>query len=130
MAPPPTERGNPSYAASIPARAERFNGPTSPRTWKPGVTPAKTTTQHRASMEPRPHERGNPLLLGGYDFETRLQWSHVLTNVETAQLPSYRRPRGALQWSHVLTNMETLRQADHGHAPLPSSNEPPSSRTW
>ncbi len=37
----------------------------------------------------------------------RLQWSHVLTNVETAFLVQFFREHVLLQWSHVLTNVET-----------------------
>ena len=34
-------------------------------------------------MEPRPHERGNVPYLIVEAGEYKLQWSHVLTNVET-----------------------------------------------
>jgi len=37
----------------------------------------------QASMEPRPHERGNVLKASGKLAAVVLQWSHVLTNVET-----------------------------------------------
>ena len=36
-----------------------------------------------ASMEPRPHERGNGFAEAGKMPSGKLQWSHVLTNVET-----------------------------------------------
>ncbi len=84
-------------------------------------------------MEPRPHERGNRRdeLVEAF-VDALLQWSHVLTNVETSRLT--RRTAAApsdfngatssrtwkhvkesgpeveapiLQWSHVLTNVET-----------------------
>src|SRR2546423_6976805 len=110
-----------------------FNGATSSRTWK--LTEAGmryihgeglqwshvlTNVETRladeaiaryagASMEPRPHERGNPVVLSANRYSPSvLQWSHVLTNVETR--PSTRMPASlttALQWSHVLTNVET-----------------------
>ena len=39
-------------------------------------------------MEPRPYERGNAKSYGAAIYETyELQWSHVLTNVETVQSP-------------------------------------------
>src|ERR1043166_4525954 len=98
------------------------------------------TRQHRywylrpddASMEPRPHERGNyygkdeeqavqkcfngatssrtwKLLRQGRGAGRTevLQWSHVLTNVETNGCGPPPDCRGLLQWSHVLTNVET-----------------------
>src|ERR1043166_7072127 len=41
-------------------------------------------SQHEASMEPRPHERGNPKWPSPACWSSGgLQWSHVLTNVET-----------------------------------------------
>ena len=95
---------------SFPARPKsRFNGATSSRTWKAHQIPS--TTQRPSS----------------------LQWSHVLTNVESAPLDLWLlrpQPRfngatssrtwkeivettgftytGTLQWSHVLTNVESL----------------------
>src|SRR5205085_11470687 len=85
-----------------------------------------------ASMEPRPHERGNDAQARGADvLRQALQWSHVLTNVETrtkvSKSPFASSFNGAtssrtwkhvtfvpiavaetqLQWSHVLTNVET-----------------------
>ena len=86
-------------------------------------------------MEPRPFERGNiPFGNAGYPFAWWLQWSHVLSNVETGAQNQYRsagrdasmepRPfergnnadtafywiiRKLLQWSHVLSNVETAR---------------------
>src|ERR1043166_8272820 len=110
----------------------------------------------RASMEPRPHERGNektkalkpPQLL-------KLQWSHVLTNVETRRLPARLRRhhngfngatssrtwkpffdfagqpgRHLLQWSHVLTNVETkpLRPSPRRHTGAASMEPRPHER--
>ena len=37
----------------------------------------------RASMEPRPNRRGNAGTLLTFNLSIRLQWSHVLTDVET-----------------------------------------------
>ncbi len=60
-------------------------------------------------MEPRPHERGNWVRMGVLGEHPRLQWSHVLTNVETrCRDPHATRRDLVLQWSHVLTNVETL----------------------
>ena len=36
----------------------------------------------RASMEPRPHERGKAVRSLAEAIQQKLQWSHVLTNVE------------------------------------------------
>ena len=85
-----------------------------------------------ASMEPRPHERGNRAPLADDELIPRaLQWSHVLMNVETKEPPvaatreflasmeprphergnllraHYRSGGQMLQWSHVLMNVET-----------------------
>src|SRR5205085_2293858 len=108
-----------------------FNGATSSRTWKllRLYTPPQTRV---ASMEPRPHERGNDAQARGADvLRQALQWSHVLTNGETrtkvSKSPFASSFNGAtssrtwkhvtfvpiavaetqLQWSHVLTNVET-----------------------
>ena len=108
-----------------------FNGATSSRTWKLFLR-WKTLGPMGASMEPRPHERGNHLPIdelfqvlliasmeprphergnteGPSDPQRlhRLQWSHVLTNVETRTATLLKRLPFLLQWSHVLTNVET-----------------------
>ena len=82
MEPRPHERGNNSAAIQTFTGITCFNGATSSRTWKP-MEPASRWHLQLASMEPRPHERGNAR---GFDLPPearRLQWSHVLTNVET-----------------------------------------------
>ena len=106
-------------------------------------------------MEPRPSERGNisssssEVLMSG-----RLQWSHVLPNVETRTEPGCgllrRRFNGAtsfrtwkregrqgvtmagasLQWSHVLPNVETLAAACLADKSGGSFNGATSFRTW
>ena len=58
-------------------------------------------------MEPRPHERGNKKAFETFAKANPLQWSHVLTNVETAPWRFTKNRRRLLQWSHVLTNVET-----------------------
>jgi hypothetical protein len=40
-----------------------------------------------------------------------LQWSHVLSNVETANQFFKPLTNGVLQWSHVLSNVETKTRA-------------------
>jgi len=59
-------------------------------------------------MEPRPHERGNKQRFAERNEVTiALQWSHVLTNVETEAVARHVPAPELLQWSHVLTNVET-----------------------
>src|SRR6201986_2087604 len=82
-----------------------FNGATSSRTWK--------------------------LKAQGFVIvrDAMLQWSHVLTNVETLRVCLCIIVGIVLQWSHVLTNVETLRVA----CTPPSVfrfNGATSSRTW
>src|ERR1043166_7797279 len=108
MEPRPHERGNVESVEVAEEMAACFNGATSSRTWKPVSTGT------------------------GISGLTTLQWSHVLTNVETTTARPRSRPyrrasmeprlheRGnaaitrdasagmfLLQWSHVLTNVET-----------------------
>ena len=82
-------------------------------------------------MEPRPHERGNwQRLTAKGRAVNMLQWSHVLTNVETSRshhAPAHRTK--PLQWSHVLTNVET-RQLAQNRLSLTGFNGATSSRTW
>ena len=59
-------------------------------------------------MEPRPHERGNPFRNALVRRIRMLQWSHVLTNVETWDARRIGAVPFTLQWSHVLTNVETI----------------------
>ena len=40
-------------------------------------------------------------------MDVALQWSHVLTNVETSRSAVSAAMLILLQWSHVLTNVET-----------------------
>ncbi len=82
-----------------------FNGATSSRTWK-GEEAVTATIQYQ-----------------------KLQWSHVLTNVESTSRCARATAASALQWSHVLTNVERL----CGHRPLAlfrCFNGATSSRTW
>ena len=58
MEPRPHERGNEDCIEADSGRADRFNGATSSRTWKP-VQERPRPPNSNASMEPRPHERGN-----------------------------------------------------------------------
>ena len=85
MEPRPHERGNTRGMKDVFLSHRSFNGATSSRTWKPGIR----------EREP--------------DRVNGLQWSHVLTNVETLDFRTWNLLRyQPLQWSHVLTNVETL----------------------
>ena len=101
-------------------------------------------------MEPRPHERGKIIQHSGIgSFRVKLQWSHVLTNVErSSDLVSLLFPQdgfnGAtssrtwkgvrydlrgpycarLQWSHVLTNVERVGVAELDELGDTASMEP------
>src|SRR5919109_148081 len=87
MEPRPHERGNIGTRLQFLAGGRCFNGATSSRTWKP----LKLSTTQAEEYE--------------------LQWSHVLTNVETWPCLTHSAPHGqTLQWSHVLTNVETSRE--------------------
>ncbi len=113
-----------------PRRDDCFNGATSSRTWK-AARIEQPAQPKRASMEPRPHERGKNSGAILNSSSSTLQWSHVLTNVES-HFPANRFDHrgagfngatssrtwkaetsrsvfvceGELQWSHVLTNVE------------------------
>src|SRR6266852_5628915 len=65
-------------------------------------------------MEPRPFRRGNGLLGPVHPVTAEaLQWSHVLSDVETRRPSTRHAPRTAmLQWSHVLSDVETCPNAD------------------
>ena len=167
MEPRPFRRGNILRAAEYCKYQRCFNGATSFQTWKPRDLYRKVRIRLAASMEPRPFRRGNPekshlglnpklRFNGATSFQTwklsraachplllvkRLQWSHVLSDVETsridyfvkmdvrasmeprpfrrgnhqAQALSPRRSR-ALQWSHVLSDVETVYRAGHSIA--------------
>ena len=108
MEPRPSERGNATAMAALATYLTGFNGATSFRTWK---LPANAGIRRRVN---------------------RLQWSHVLPNVETTEVDerlekkdnASMEPRPSergnvstvltlggdppmLQWSHVLPNVET-----------------------
>src|ERR1043166_9364189 len=85
----------------------RFNGATSSRTWKPETAYGDCSKSARfngatssRTWKPRSSRAISPL-------KHQLQWSHVLTNVETDVHLSPCTPALGLQWSHVLTNVET-----------------------
>src|ERR1043166_2912600 len=82
-------------------------------------------------MEPRPHERGNlNPNMGALAARRLLQWSHVLTNVETPTLRRWLALLSPLQWSHVLTNVETPQPMSAPAASRICFNGATSSRTW
>src|SRR5712691_6329904 len=77
-------------------------------------------------MEPRPFRRGNrPSLAPGCLVLDALQWSHVLSDVETTTpgAPS-RAPPHLLQWSHVLSDVETRAGGSLRPSLTPASMEP------
>src|SRR5438552_2623666 len=66
-------------------------------------------------MEPRPFERGNSFARSDSRASVcGLQWSHVLSNVETPAMPnSSTTCQIMLQWRHVLSNVETAMVGSH-----------------
>ena len=83
MEPRPHERGKKQRAQPVTQRKNCFNGATSSRTWKAEREQDDFGIADVASMEPRPHERGKSFhCLRRHLSIDRLQWSHVLTNVE------------------------------------------------
>ncbi len=132
MEPRPFERGNNAEWPTRPQFGRKcFNGATSFRTWKLSFRPSPIPGKG-ASMEPRPFERGNWDVLISLAKDYPLQWSHVLSNVETTSgrrcrcarrrcfngatsfrtwkldlVPQGIKQPGWLQWSHVLSNVET-----------------------
>ena len=58
-------------------------------------------------MEPRPNRRGNDEWVEEHPEAWELQWSHVLTDVETIRKDHGNGIPTGLQWSHVLTDVET-----------------------
>ena len=82
-------------------------------------------------MEPRPHERGkNDAPEATADASPSLQWSHVLTNVESNSPKHGTAPNKPLQWSHVLTNVERREFKKSSSQRARSFNGATSSRTW
>src|SRR5437870_5383435 len=76
-------------------------------------------------MEPRPLERGNgELIYKGRKRPYTLQWSHVLSNVETRSLGVGAGGERLLQWSHVLSNVETVQALRFGKLTVQASMEP------
>ncbi len=107
MEPRPHERGNSGGRVTVNSSITTFNGATSSRTWKHWLR----ETQGDATIDLQwshvltnveTARRETSIFAAGF-----LQWSHVLTNVETAPRPVDTTARQGLQWSHVLTNVET-----------------------
>src|SRR5437763_644119 len=86
-----------------------FNGATSSRIWKRGCALTKAAAHQDTSMEPHPHGYGNTIVerYGPEAAGVDLQWSHILTDMETLLAPSLLLRQVNLQWSHILTDMET-----------------------
>ncbi len=122
MEPRPHERGKHAELLAYWSPGRGFNGATSSRTWKAigfvfvikslqgfnGATSSRTwkvagfqmpTTWNQASMEPRPHERGKMLGDALAAQLASLQWSHVLTNVESSF-------HGQRRWLGISASME------------------------
>ena len=108
MEPRPHERGNMKFASGLWSASASFNGATSSRTWKPEPEHGCARGAEAASMEPRPHERGNP------DAPAMARAAFAASMEprphERGNAPADERAGGVedlLQWSHVLTNVET-----------------------
>ena len=92
------------------SRSRRFTNGASmePRSSERGNKVAALCKLHAriASMEPRSSERGNSARCRPSSPSTRLQWSHVLPNVEIIIFQQTAASPTTLQWSHVLPNVE------------------------
>ncbi len=106
MEPRPFERGNKSERERFAGRTRGFNGATSFRTWK----------RHTAD--------------GRRTLARWLQWSHVLSNVETGFSAGLLLLGWLLQWSHVLSNVETSGLANRLNSLASGFNGATSFRTW
>ncbi len=80
-------------------------------------------------MEPRSFERGERSGSIRIDAQSLLQWSHVLSNVESATGTVMVKALAELQWSHVLSNVERL-SADVPAQGRPRFNGATFFRTW
>src|SRR5256714_6155730 len=119
------------WVGAASATLKSFNGATAPRTWKIflGVDAAVLTRD--ASMEPRPHERGNSLrpecvtsTVKGFNGATSSRtWKLDLQTWQSLDTTE-------LQWSHVLTNVETPSYYPRKETGPPCFNGATSSRTW
>ena len=129
MEPRPHERGNPSLISPVSPVDTCFNGATSSRTWKLKVQ-RENLAAELASMEPRPHERGNGAEGEGRErreFASMEPRPHERGNACSASLSPRTR---SLQWSHVLTNVETrpLRASPRRHTGAASMEPRPHER--
>ncbi len=83
-------------------------------------------------MEPRSFKRGNiNAFVHCERWRSTLQWSHVLSNVETSEISS--RAESVivmLQWSHVLSNVETGGGSDRTNYHLTGFNGATFFQTW
>ena len=124
MEPRPHERGNSRLTSPTSTRRLRFNGATSSRTWK-HVAAAPRREEDEASMEPRPHERGNGPPKSPDprdDYASMEPRPHERGNGQPAS--PRRESDHRLQWSHVLTNVETRRRHDLHQCRRQASMEP------
>src|SRR2546422_214637 len=84
MEPRPFRRGNAAPCSVSRLTTTRFNGATSFQTWKRAEHIEKIHGTDAASMEPRPFRRGNAIpRVWKLNALNPLQWSHVLSDVET-----------------------------------------------
>src|SRR4051812_8874469 len=92
---------------------------------------APSVTRALTSMEPRPHERGNLRVVRyGHHLPPSLQWSHVLTNVETfgrGRIPAFKSVTSMEPRPHERGNLLHRRQGRHKTRHF---NGATSSRTW
>ena len=95
-----------------------FNGATSSRTWK--ATMGKGINTVLAGFNGATSSRTWKAMAKEYNelLRQKLQWSHVLTNVERPPEAKSRHADSSLQWSHVLTNVE---RTAPGHSPAMSA---------
>src|SRR5205085_11857174 len=103
----PHERGNLPKAPRINAHFKGFNGATSSRPRKRLIVRpfrAASCTLQWSHVLTNVETYVSALT---FDAPYWLQWSHVLTNVETHLTRERSRNVESLQWSHVLTNVET-----------------------
>ena len=83
-----------------------FNGATSSRTWKANARPEQRRTRRRFNGATSSRTWKGGLSVAGGGRQPGLQWSHVLTNVESLRRRQCLGQHRQLQWSHVLTNVE------------------------
>ena len=129
MEPRPHERGKAPIEPRQRLQTPGFNGATSSRTWK-ADRPLESShcqsgfngaTSSRTWKDATPRNIATLILL---------QWSHVLTNVESFSVQNLLFSPDVLQWSHVLTNVESRGSSCCMRPASSRFNGATSSRTW